>query len=695
MRLTDCTAADEPLPYALPFVVALTGHRDLHPDDVAIVAERLYQAIELVAAALPHTPVHFLTALADGADQLFAQQVLKLQRQCAAQDLPGQRRIELVVPLPMAFEAYCAEQAGGEAARARDPQAFAAARQAYTARFLHHSAGAGKVFVIPNTAPADVLAAPATPAQAAYANLARYLCVHAQLLIAVWDGQPEAAHFPRRPGGTLDLVHTVLHGVERGQHRRSGNRFAAPARGVVLHVYSRRARPSSASLPAACTVDGVGLAHGEHAGDDDAIGYWHAPQADWPGVTAPGITRWLRSPLRACQGWAEHRAWRALLARVQDRLGRACPPHALAVLYRVRASGREIDALNLAHQRALLSQGQGPKQARAQHYAQQWRASAGAFLASLGLTSVAASPASLGLGLGPLLQAYCALDVQAERGKRYWRYRWQLLAAAAMLASASSALRLLSPSHGDLIESLVFALGALCAVGTYLWVALAPQRNAYLDYRALAEGLRFQMYWLCAGEPARVTDHYVQKYSGEIGWLRPALDACLVVHPVAGLPARRVLHGWLTDQLAYLDGDGNRRRRRRHGRAVAIGNHLLLTGLLCSMAALALVLGGGHAALPLALLIAAMKLSAGVGAAWLSLNHKVGHGETLMQADQLRALYGRARQALARLEATAGSDAEQERHAHDLLFALGKAVLDENASWQAAYQQRRLSWHGR
>ncbi|MYM97499.1 hypothetical protein, partial [Duganella vulcania] len=144
---------DAPSPYALPFVVALTGHRDLHAGDVAAVAVQLFEAIELIAAALPHSPIHFLSALADGADQLFAEQVLKLQRQCAASAPHGRRRIELIVPLPMPFDDYCVEQAGGAAARERDPLRFEADRQAFAARFLRYSAGAGRVFVIPPAPP--------------------------------------------------------------------------------------------------------------------------------------------------------------------------------------------------------------------------------------------------------------------------------------------------------------------------------------------------------------------------------------------------------------------------------------------------------------------------------------------------------------------------------------------------------------
>ncbi|WP_332854930.1 hypothetical protein [Duganella sp. S19_KUP01_CR8] len=687
--------ADEALsPSALPFVVAISGHRDLHPDDVPVVAAQLYQAIELIAAALPHTPIHFLTALADGADQLFAEQVLALQRACAAREGDGGRRIELVVALPMPFDDYCREQAGGAAEAQRDPAGFEAGRLAFSARFQRYSACAGKVFVIPPAPPDALPGTPMTPtthAEAAYAQLSRYLGIHAQLLLAVWDGQSGGEQFPRLPGGTLDLVHALLHGVERDPHRRSRRRFAEPARGNLLHIYSRRAQASSDGLPAASAADGARLLRAG-ARDGEAVAHWAAPQPEWPGVLAPPLRSWLRAPIRACERWAEYRAWRDAVAHTERRLERALDAPTLAVLYRAHAAGREIDLLNRLHRQALLAHDGDT----ARRYAASLEASGGAFLASLGQGGAEQGTAALSPALTPLLQAFRVADVQAERAKRWWRYRWRFMALAVIMASAAPTLRLTSAIHGELVESVVYTSGAICAVGTYLWVALSRRRNAYLDYRALAEGLRCQMYWLCAGEPSLVTDHCAQRAGGGMGWVRQALDACLVAPPVPGLAARGVLRGWIDDQRAYLSGAGNRWRRRQHARAVAFGNNMLLSGLMMSVTALAVALVFGHRLmLPLILLLAGMKLATGIGAAWLSLATKMGHGETAAQAEQLHKLYGRADAELVRSETAPCSNAEKEHQARDLAFALGKAVLDENAGWLAAYQQRRLNWHGR
>jgi hypothetical protein len=680
-----------PAPYALPFVVAVTGHRDIHPDDAAYVQEQVFQAIETIAAALPHSPIHFLTALADGADQLFAEQVLRLQQQCRQGTGKRADRIRLVVPLPMPIETYCIEQAGGAAAERQDYAAFEAAHSAFAARLERYASKASSIFVIPERKLDASAGAAATAESEPYANLARYLGIHAHAVIAIWDGRTELdGQFPRQAGGTQDLVLSLLDGFERHHHARSAGRFAERETGNVIHIYCRRAMPSAADLPAA-RERGAGFAAAHCANSHGPVCHIAAPDAHWPGVHAPRLAQWLRSPAQACEGFQFHRAWRSVVARTQRALDRRLDPARLAVLYRIWAAGKQVDTLNRLHQRALS----GSDAVGARRYAESLNDSRADFLSSLPKKS--AEPAdAVARALGAPLRAYCVADVQASRAKRFWRYRWLFIAMAAILAASSSSLRLLDPSHGDLIEGLSFGIGAILAVAVYLWVGLSSQRNAYLEYRALAEGLRVQMIWLAAGEDTLVTDHYVQKFRHELDWIRHAIDACLVMHPVPRLSALQVARGCIAHQAGYLAGAANRRRYRLHVRSTTLGNNMLLTGLMLSAAAVMLVLGAGQTyALLLTLLIVGMKLFTDVGTAWLTWNGKMGHSETLKQADHLRGVYRRAQEALIRIEQTALSEDEKERRARDLLFALGTEVLAENANWLATYLQRRIQAYGK
>ena len=576
---------------AAPFVVAVSGHRDLHPDDLACVGERLFEALQLVAASLPHTALDFLSPLADGADQLFAAQVLRLR---AASDTP--ERIRLLVPLPMPLADYCAEQGGADGA-------------AFAARIAPFLQAAACVFAVPEIELDAASSAALTPANTPYARLARYLAIHAQLVVAVWDGQDA----PAAPGGTADLVNTLVQGFERSRHARSAAWLAQPEFGSVLHVHTRRAQPGQ---------DGL-------------------------------------APARA-------RPLRALAAEGEGGSAHDC----------IRAAGAELDAMNRLHREALAVNGPA--------YGARLASARDGFMASLG-TSVGACDGAL----AALVHSFAVADVQAEIAKRNWRRCWIAIALGAVLAASSSLLRLLSREYGDLIETLSFGTGAVVAVGTYLWVARAGQRNAYLGYRALAEGLRVQMYWLASGSAALVSDHYLIKQRDDAAWVRDTLDALTLMPATSVLEPAHVTRGWIDAQLSYLEGPNIARRRREQARSTARGHQLLVAGLACALAGVGLiVLGGLKNALVLVLLLVGMKLLTDMGTAWLSFNGKMAHAETLRQAAHLRAVYLRADRALRAID---GDDAA----ADDLLAALGKEVLDENANWLQLYLERRISWHGK
>ena len=579
------TAPDPDFASAAPFVVAVSGHRDLHPMDIAGAGKRLFEALQLVADSLPDSALDFLSPLADGADQLFAQQVLRLREASAT---PA--RIRLLVPLPMPLERYWVEQGQGDSA-------------AFAARIAPLLQAADGVFEIPRI---DLDAGAAlTPGNAPYARLARYLAIHAHLVIVVWDGDETVA---AAPGGTLDMVHTLVRGFERYVDARSAGRLALPEFGRALHVPARRAG-QDAAMPA------------------DAL--------------------------------------RLLTNQKESGGPRDC----------VIAAGAELDTLNRRHRAMLNSDAD---------YSARLAAVRTDFLSGLGTSEAECDPA-----LAALAHSFAVADVQAEMAKRSWRLSWIVIALGAVLAASSSLLRLISEEYGELIETVSYGGGAAVAIGTYLWVGRAGRRNAYLGYRALAEGLRVQMYWLAAGSTALVSDHYLVKQRHDAGWVRDALDALTCRPAVRGLAPARVARGWIDAQLGYLAGPNIARRRHSQSLQAAWGERLLIGGLVCALVGVGLILAGPRrSALVMLALIIAMKLLTDIGAAWLSFNGKMAHAENLRQAAYLRAVYHRADQALQAIERDGGDPA-------DLLAALGKEILDENANWLRLYLGRRIEWHGK
>ncbi|MBC8146108.1 MAG: hypothetical protein H7X80_11035, partial [bacterium] len=82
--------------------------------------------------------------------------------------------------------------------------------------------------------------------------------------------------------------------------------------------------------------------------------------------------------------------------------------------------------------------------------------------------------------------------------------------------------------YGHLLPNEHWLLGGYLAALIVAWlvqrVAGAGEYQAkYLDYRALAEGLRVQLFWWIAGLHDDVADHYMRKQRSVLDWIRDAI----------------------------------------------------------------------------------------------------------------------------------------------------------------------------
>ena len=64
--------------YAVPFIVAVTGHRDLVPDEIQIIRSRVRDCLFSLRYEYPSRIIVVMSSLADGADRLVAEEALKL-----------------------------------------------------------------------------------------------------------------------------------------------------------------------------------------------------------------------------------------------------------------------------------------------------------------------------------------------------------------------------------------------------------------------------------------------------------------------------------------------------------------------------------------------------------------------------------------------------------------------------------------
>jgi len=193
--------------FLIPFVFGVTGHRDLRPEDVSVLEDRVRAIFADFRRNLPSTPFLLLSGLASGADQLVSRVAL-------------QNGAQLVAVLPIPAEIYRSSMAP-EAQRSFDLLL----------------AKASVVITLPLDGKTEMLVDKPSDARAqSYDALARFLATHSQSLIALWDGKRS-----ERQGGTACVIRYMLEGTT-GTELSSEESQA----GIVYHVLTPR---SSGPIP--------------------------------------------------------------------------------------------------------------------------------------------------------------------------------------------------------------------------------------------------------------------------------------------------------------------------------------------------------------------------------------------------------------------------------------------------------------
>lgn len=232
-------------------------------------------------------------------------------------------------------------------------------------------------------------------------------------------------------------------------------------------------------------------------------------------------------------------------------------------------------------------------------------------------------------------------------------------------------------------------LGALgVAYAWYMWAKRADYENKYLDYRALAEGLRVQFFWRLAGLRHSVADYYLRKQRGELDWIRQALrvwnlqevdehtfiGAGLVVRAEDSLPL--LLKHWVEDQYAYFSKVALR-DQTKFQRIKKVSYAFFLVGL--AMGVIKVFLSPEHpilVAIGIAVILAALLFGYAKSRAL---------SEHAKQYGRMSIIFANAKRHLEEL-------VKSGRHtsARGLIEELGKEALVENGDWVLLHRERPL-----
>ncbi len=568
-------------PASVSLVIGVTSHRNIPAREVETIRRLVRELFAQLQRDFPTLPLVVLSALAEGGDQLVAEEALAVGAQ-------------LIAPLPLPRELYV------------DDFHHAATRDRFDA--LVERARVIELPLLPDSTLLGIGGhGPQRDRQ--YGQAGVFIARHCHLLLAIWDGRTSA-----RLGGTAQVAEYFLSGVMPGlTERRRGGRHHLLGSGderLVCQIVCSRD-----------TVDGTPL-----------------------------------PPLRPGQ-----RLW-----RTQTEVSAPDVPMP-ATFHATFERMAEFDGDCRKYRREIHD-------------------SAAAVDGTPGDTATLAQPEAT------LFRAADWLAVH---------FRQRVLLAMRTLYTLAAVMAIAFTIYDNLPDQDDFIYVFLLLFAGGVWLATLARRRGwhrkYLDYRALAEGLRVQGYWRRAGisltgDPEFAQDSFMQKQDIELGWTRNVMrSAALTRPPDTGNPdaeLREVIAEWVGDdahggQVDYFRSKAVQ-RARQHRFTEMLGFASLFAGIGISivLAALAHRLSADTKN-TLVVIMGVLSILAAVREAYA---FKKADKELIKQYRFMQRIFDEARKALAHT-----ANATEQRA---ILHALGEAALAEHAEWALMHRQRPLE-HGR
>ncbi|MEO5829154.1 MAG: hypothetical protein ABIQ36_01140 [Rhodanobacter sp.] len=569
-------------PTTVPLVIGVTSHRNIPAREIEPIRLQVRELLGQLQQDFPALPLLVLSALAEGGDQLVAEEALAA----------GAR---LVAPLPLPRELYTQDFHHASAHGAFDS--------------LCDRAQVIELPLLQGSSRQDI-ESPGAKRDRQYGQAGIFIARHCHLLLAIWDGKPSV-----RLGGTAQVVHYFLSSVMPGvmDHRRGGRQrlLGSGDERLVCQIVCSRDGEDGAPVP----------------------------------PLQPGQQLWLTQAGRSQVDTPMPLAFRQIFGHMAEFDGDSVKYRAEIEASAVRGeakSGRETSSLR------------------------------------------------------PETALFRAADWLAV----HFRQRVLLAMRTIYTLAAIMGIAFTIYAHLPDQKALIYLFLLLFSSGV-LMSAIAKRRDwyrKYLDYRALAEGLRVQGYWHRAGisltgDPQFAQDSFMQKQNIELGWTRNVLrSAGLGRAHASSEDSRRelrdVIAEWFGDAMPggqvnyYRSKVGQRTRQHRLTEGLGLASLLVGIGISVLLAALAHALSE-HTRNVLVVTMAIFSILAAVREAYA---FKKADKELIKQYRFMQRIFAEARDALER------SPSEDDQR--EILRALGEAALAEHAEWALMHRQRPLE-HGR
>jgi hypothetical protein len=285
-----------------------------------------------------------------------------------------------------------------------------------------------------------------------------------------------------------------------------------------------------------------------------------------------------------------------------------------------------------------------------------------------------------------LAYAFAAADLLARHYQRTTRVMLRLtLACAAMLA-------LIFELYAEIVHSRWLPAAYLAAFASLtvilLWQSRRDVQGRYLDYRALAEGLRVQFYWRLAGLHDSASSSYLRKQADELRWIREALRAAAALPPPDTAHPELAIEHWVGGQAGYYADRAHSHRHRLH-RLERRSRFFLVSGLIAT--SLLVVFWSQLETLPTwhRWIVVLMGFAPIAAALWETYAERLGLRTQVNQYARFAGIFARAQRFAERL------DSHPELHdRHHALIALlrelGREALMENGDWVLLLRERPI-----
>ncbi|OPX91640.1 MAG: hypothetical protein A4E53_00678 [Pelotomaculum sp. PtaB.Bin104] len=297
----------------------------------------------------------------------------------------------------------------------------------------------------------------------------------------------------------------------------------------------------------------------------------------------------------------------------------------------------------------------------------------------------------------PILGYYAQADAMANYFQRKRRYLMIGLYCLALLAFFFFEL------YAHLIQECyligLYPTTLLLAFILYIWVKKRGYENKYLDYRALAEGLRIQLFWKITGLKEDVTRYYLRKQKSELDWVRKGIESVTFLNQKTGLTGRTdsklisksdywmAYKHWVAEQRNYFEKSANRDRRSYGNQELAVYGFFLF-GLVIAVIVLLMDISSFHLANMHSIhniLIIVMGLAPAIAAALDSYAEKMAFNSQTKVYKRMHFIFDRA--AVKLKEMLENNDLDG---AGQLILELGREALLENGDWVLMHRDRPM-----